>query len=95
MDQFIEKARKRGLAILGIFLLLVAVEGLVRNEITMVGEAPQLGTIVQLPKDQSSGLPEILVKLNNMPFLMTGIVGGFFIIWDINKYMKEKSVFKQ
>jgi len=85
-----EKARRRGLTVVGIFLLLIAVEGLVRNEVTMVDEAPQMGTIFGVPETAHS-LPSVLVKLNNMPFLVSGLVGGAFIVLDIRKYMKEQS----
>jgi len=89
-----EKARRRGLTVVGIFLLLVAVEGLVRNEVTMVDEAPQMGTIFGV-KEPVHSLPSVLVKLNNMPFLVSGLVGGAFIVLDIRKYMKEESVINQ
>jgi len=93
MDTLMEKLKRRSLAVVGIFLLLIAVDGLVRNEITMVNEAPQMGSLVQLPPEQMNTLPGALVQLNNMPFLLTGLLGGAFIVVDIRKQMKEKSVF--
>jgi len=90
MDQFADKIRRRGLAVVGIFLLLVAVEGLVRNEITMVNEAPQMGTVFGVPETPHS-LSSVLIKLNNMPFLLSGLIGGAFIVLDVRKYMKEQS----
>ena len=88
-----EKLKARSLTVVGIFLLLIAVDGLVRNEITMVNEAPQMGSLVQLPPEQMHTLPGMLVQLNNMPFLLTGLLGGAFIVVDVRKQMKEKTVF--
>lgn len=88
-----EKLKARSLTVVGIFLLLIAVDGLVRNEITMVNEAPQMGSLVQLPPEQTHTLPGVLVQLNNMPFLLTGLIGSAFIVVDVRKRMKEKTVF--
>jgi len=88
-----EKLRKRAYTVLGVLLLLIAVDGLVRNEITMVNEAPQMGSLIQLPPEQHT-LTTVVAKLNNMPFLLSGLIGGAFITLDARKYAKEKSVFK-
>jgi len=94
MDLLMEKLKKRSLTVLGVFLLLIAVDGLVRNEITMVNEAPQMGSLIQLPAEQSNTLTAVVAKLNNMPFLISGLLGGMFIVLDARNYAKEKSVFK-
>jgi len=88
----LETLRKRKLSLIGIFLVLLAIDILVSNQFITYDVSPMLGEIFPFIKVEkpTKTLPDFIVTLYSWPFYVPLLIGGTLIIVDIGKIRKER-----
>jgi len=88
-----ETLRKRKLSLIGIFLVLLAVDVLVSNQFVSYNISPMLGEIFPFIKvdKPTKTLPDFVVTLYSWPFYVPLLIGGTLLIVDIEKIRKERA----
>ena len=91
--KFLEVLGKRKLSLIGIFLVLLAVDVLVSNQFILYNISPMLGEIFPFIKvdKPTKTLPDFIVTLYSWPFYMPLLIGGTLLIVDVEKIRKERA----
>jgi hypothetical protein len=90
--------KERKLSVVGLVLILIATFGST-NETVQSNLQPIIGSIEQikpyLRTDEPQPMPGYVVMLYQWPFLVTGIIGGTLILFDILVQRKKDSILKE
>lgn len=88
----IEILRRRKLSLIGIFLIVMAMDFLMADEILFYDLSPLVGEIFPFYKIEqpTKTLPTFVVKLYSWPFYVPMLLGGTLIAVDIGKIRKER-----
>lgn len=88
----IEILRKRKLSLIGIFLIVMALDFLIADEILFYDVSPLIGEIFPFYKIEkpTKTLPTFIVKLYSWPFYVPMLIGGTLVAVDIGKIRKER-----
>jgi hypothetical protein len=88
----IEILRRRKLSLIGIFLIVMALDFLIDGEILFYDVSPLIGEIFPFYKIEqpTKTLPTFIVKLYSWPFYVPMLLGGTLAAVDIGKIRKER-----
>jgi hypothetical protein len=90
--KLLETLRKRKLSVVGIFLVLLALDILISNQFISYSISPMLGEVFPFIKvdKPTKSLPDFVVRLYSWPFYIPLLIGGTLMIVDLGKVRKDR-----